>query len=245
LDPTKTPDLLAVSMTLCFRPATVWPGLVLAVLLLLFTPAAKAGIVTLTTSTAVGTASVISGNDFVGVLDGATPPQIAGTLLNFNGPIPAGESFLVGDVVGRDVGSTSGSRNWEYNLLLPDDALIGTGFENIVFNAHAFERDNNNLVVADQLTWGLFLNGSDTPVASGGTIADFSVFDLALTDPGGAAINQITVRLTVAGFNGNNSWFAARGLLSARYQTASIPEPGTAVLCLLLTGGVGLRQRRR
>ena len=171
-----------------------------------------------------GTADRVNDEDFIGLLDNVSPTQI-GQDVNFNGTVPAGESFQIGDLVGRDVDATSGSRTWEYILTLPSDAVAGTGLINIQFVGHAFESDTNNLESTDQIQWELFLNSDATPVQTGGPTAgsDWSTFDVNLTDPGGNSVTSVRVVFTVSGFDQTSEWFAARGSLQAEYQ--AIPEP--------------------
>lgn len=215
-----------------------------SVLLLLFflTNHGYGGLVNVSTSSANGTSNRDSNSNFVGVLDSAIPTTVTGLSVAFPN-VPNGEVFVVGDVVGRDVDDSGGGRTWEYVLSLPADAAPGTGFTDIAFAGHAFERPNNNLEGADELVWELFLNGSSVAVDSATTGAgvDFTSIDINLANPGGAATTEAVVRLTVNDFNVGSEWFAARGTLSANFET--IPEPN--VLMIFSLTAVGLSQRRR
>lgn len=213
-------------------------------LLLLLTSADQSNgdIVPISTSDAVGTGNRDSNSNFIGILDSAIPTTVTSLSVNTPGA-PATEVFAIGDVVGRDVGAAGGDRTWEYVLDLPINAAPGTGLSDISFSAHAFERPINNLEGDDELVWELFLNGNAVAVDSGTTGAgvDFNSIDINLSDPGSASTNEALVRLTVNGFNAGNEWFAARGTLSANFET--IPEPSGGML--LVIASIGLVQRRR
>ena len=194
----------------------------------------SADIVTVADSTATGTSDRASANDFIGILSNDTPNQVNGLDINFIGQIPTGESFQVGDIVGRDVNATSGSRNWEYQIILPPDAVSGTGFTNITFNGRAFERATDNLERNDRVRWLMYLNNDATPVQIEGpaTGSDWTTFDVNLSDTGtSTVVTQVRVVFNVNGFNGGGEWFAARGTLQADYQ--SIPEPVGVLVWLL------------
>ncbi len=216
-------------------------SVLLVLFILCFTARVNADIIS--DSVPDGTADRVNNNDFIGLLDGVSPNQIGGLNVNFPGAVPAGESFQLGDLVGRDINATSGSRSWNYQLILPADAVAGTGFTNISFAGHAFERATNNLEGIDQIQWELYLNNDVTPVQVGGPAAgsDWSTFDVNLSDPGGSTITSVRVVFTVTGFNGGGEWFVTRGLLQAEYQP--IPEP----LCFSLLSMVclGLMGRKR
>ncbi len=205
---------------------------------------ASAGLVVISTSTATGTSSRNSSTDFVGILDNNSPTQIGGLDVSFNN-VPAGESFAIGDIVGRDMVNSGGGRVWEYLLTLPADAIPGTGLTGILFNGHAFERSTNNLEAGDGILWELFLNNDAIPVASGGPAVgtDWTTFDVNLSDPGGAAINQVRVVFTVSEFDHNLEWFASRGMLSAVYS--AIPEPHGLAMVLAACGWLATALRRR
>ena len=207
-----------------------------------FTICAQVAADVIVDTTPSGTADRSSASDFIGILDNVSPTQI-GLNVNFNGTIPAGENFLLGDLVGRDINATSGDRTWEYQLILPSDAVSGTGFTNIQFNGHAFENANNNLENNDQILWELFLNNDTTPVQTGGPAAgsDWTTFDVNLAHPGGASITSVRVVFTVTGFNAGGEWFATRGSLQAEYQ--AIPEPIGSVF-VLAACFCSLRRRR-
>lgn len=158
-------------------------ALIVAVLLsLLFSTAVPAAIVTLSTSTPTGTASRNAANDFIGLLSSNSPNQVLGQNVGYSN-IPAGAVFTVGDLTGRDIDASGGGRVWTYQLDLPADAFVGTGFEDIQFDATSFERDVNNLESPDELTWDLFLNGSTTAVdsASTGVGGEFSDLDISIS----------------------------------------------------------------
>lgn len=200
-------------------------------------------IVTVSTSSPAGTSNRVSETDYLGLLDSIVPTTIGG-LEVFRPNVPAGETFAVGDIVGRDADASGGDRTWEYALSLGSDAVPGTGFSDISFSAHAFEGSNNNLENTDEIVWEMFLNGNAVAVDSGMTGAgvDFTSIDIDLSNPGSATTNEVLVRMTVNNFNGGGEWFAARGTLSANYQ--SIPEPNSRVLVLLCVVGI-IHHRRR
>ncbi|MGI9517259.1 MAG: hypothetical protein ACR2NP_09445 [Pirellulaceae bacterium] len=190
-------------------------------------------IVNLSTSTPTGTADRANANDFVGLLSGVSPEQIGGLDVSFNGSLPAGEAFQAGDLVARDFDATTGSQEWEFLLTLPGDAVPGTGLEDIIFTAHAYERTGNQLE-NDDLTWELFLN-TDTAFTLTDTTGgdDFGTHDVNWNSvpTGGATINQVRVVVTINGFDASGEWFGAYGTLSANYN--AVPEPGTTVVCLV------------
>ncbi len=189
-----------------------------------------ADIVTVTTSLATGTSHRQNPVNFIGLLSSSAPPEIGGANVIMNN-IPAGQSFQVGDIVGRDVNSTTGSRNWDYLLTLPGNAATGTGFTNIDFSGWIFENTASNLGADDQLSWQMFLNGSAIAVASSTVSDDFGPQAINLANAGGSTINQILVRFSVADYNDNDEWFMTRGTLSANYD--AIPEPEMALLAVL------------
>lgn len=170
--------------------------------------------------------------------------MIGGTNLNFNGPIPGGETFQAGDIVGRDIDELNSVAVWSYNLFLPSNAMSGTGFQDIVFDAHAFERGVGNLDSGDRLAWAMYLNGGSTAVATGGVNDDFTTFDLSLLNAGGDSINQVSVVFGISGFTDNNDWFATRGLLSANYVSA-IPEADFYRVMIAALLGAFVRRERR
>jgi hypothetical protein len=223
------------------------PRLALLVLSLVVLPAASqsacADLVTLTTSIPTGSANRDNSNQFIGILNSVTPPQIGGQGVSFQ-DVPAGESFQVGDLVGRNVDSSGGGRTWEYLLTLPGDATPGTGFENIFFSARAFENSGNNLEGSDQLTWQLFLNGSATAFDfdSPGAGVDFTTYDASLSHAGGSTINQVRVVMRVTGFDSGNEWFATRGLLSVNYT--AVPEASPLLGLGLVAMALCFRFRR-
>ncbi len=196
------------------------------------------------TSLATGTSNRASSTDFVGILDNNAPPQIGGLDVSFNN-VPAGESFAVGDLVGRDMDASGGGRVWEYLLTLPADAMPGTGLTALSFIGHAFERSTNNLDGSDQVLWEMFLNNDATPVASGGPAvgSDWTTYDINLSDPGGDTITQVRVVFTVTGFDDVGDWFASRGTLSAIYS--AIPEPHGLATVLAACGWLATALRRR
>lgn len=212
----------------------------------------QADLITISTSTPTGDFERKAKNKFLGILEtptGATPPeyQLAGEEVEFDANIPAGESFLVGDLVGRDIDGTdnlTAPYEWTYELTLPGDAVAGTGFQDIIFDAHAFVSNKGKLEADDTLTWELFLNNDfSVVVASDSVFDDFPTFihDVLLTDAGGSTINQVNVVFTVEGYDKGDEWFATRGLLSATYT--AVPEPGSS-LFLLATGFPVLVRRR-
>ncbi len=186
-----------------------------------------------TTSSVTGNQNRASQNNYVGLLDSVSPEQIGGLDVNF-GNVPGGESFQIGDLVGRNLDDSGGGRTWEYLLLLPGNARAGTGLQNITFTGHAFERGNNNLEGDDQLTWQLFLNGSGIAADSGGPGAgiDFTSYDISLFDPGGTTITAARVVFSIAGFDASNEWMATRGTLSAEFT--AIPERAPLVFPTLI-----------
>ena len=208
---------------------------------------ANGGLVTISTSTATGTASRNNTTDFIGLLSSNSPNQVLGGNVTYV-DVPTGETFSVGDLTGRDINASGGSRTWTYQLALPGDASPLTGFTDIEFNAHTFERDLNNLEGTDELTWELFLNGATTAVdsATTGTGVDFTSIDIALSNAGGASVNQVEVVFTVIGFDAGAEWFSTAGVLSATYDsTVTVPEPSLASLMLVaLMGGISRRRRR-
>ena len=198
-----------------------------------------ADIVTISTNVASGTSHRPNTNDFIGILTSSSPPQIGGASITLPN-IPAGQSFQVGDIAGRDIDATTGSRNWDYLLTLPGNAVAGTGFTNINFGGWAFERSNGNLEASDQLSWQMFLNGSAVAVASSTLTNDFAPQAINLSNAGGSAISQVLVRFSVAQYNASGEWFVSRGTLSANYD--AIPEPEMALLAVL---GIALALPRR
>lgn len=205
-----------------------------AVLMMGFVQSVCGDIASVSTSTPIGTGNRQSNTDYLGPLDSIVPTTVNSLEVNFSN-VPAGEAFLVGDIVGRDVNAAGGDRTWDYILNLPIDAVPGTGFSNITFSAHAFERSTNNLETTDEIVWEMFLNGSPVVVESGSTGAgvDFTSIDINLSNSGSPTANEILVRMTVNGFDAGNEWFAARGTLSANYET--IPEPSGQALLALVT----------
>lgn len=201
-----------------------------------------ADIVTISTSLATGTSNRQNPSNYIGLLSSAAPTQIGGANVNMNN-IPAGQSFQVGDIAGRDVDSTTGSRNWDYLLTLPGNAVAGTGFSNINFSGWIFENSAANLEASDQLSWQMFLNGSAIAVASSTVSDDFAPQAINLSNAGGSSINQILVRFSVAQFNDNDEWFTSRGTLSANYE--AIPEPEMAILAVLGMATAIPRRKRR
>ena len=216
-------------------------------LLVLPHQAVDAALVTISTSTPTGTANRNNNTDFIGLLSNNSPNQVLGQNVTFNN-VPAGETFQVGDLVGRDIDGSGGGRVWTYRLDLPIDAFIGTGFENIQFRAHTFERDLNNLEGIDEITWELFLNGSATAVdsATTGQGQDFTSIDIGLSDPGGATVSTVEVVFTVIGFDAGSEWFVSQGVLQASYDSVtSVPEPSSACLMLAMAIPMLLNRRRR
>lgn len=205
---------------------------------------ARADLVTITDDSPSGTTDVSSSADYVGLVDALNPTlEVDGNSVTLNG-LPTGESVQIGDLIGRDMNANSGSRQWEYLLELPADAFPGTGFQNIIFDARAYERTADNLEGADELTWEMFLNGSTVAVdsATSGAGVDFNAIDVSLSNPGGDTITEVRVVFSVIGFNGGGEAFGTRGVLSASYN--AVPEPGAfAVLCGLFA--LPLARRRK
>ncbi len=206
--------------------------------MLVFIPGSKSAFADLiSTSTPTGTESRNANTDYVGILDSTLPTQVLNQNVAFGG-VPNGYLFQVGDLVGRDMNASGGSRVWMYELILPTDAL--GGFTDIQFSALAAERSNNNLEGNDQISWSLFLNNDTTPVATDGPLAgsDWTLFSASLNHAGGVAVTRVRVEFVVTGFNANNEWFATRGTLSANYQ--AIPEPEAFLPPLLLLTFIAL-----
>ena len=180
-----------------------------------------------------GTESVVANTAFIGHLDSISPAQINGQ--NVVLPLlPTGTALVAGQLVGRNIDATSGSRTWEYTLDLPPDAQPGTGLSDIEFQARAFERRTNNLENADQLLWELYINNRlvarDGPPAG----SDWSTYSLTLADPGGNLVTTARVVFSVTDFDGSGEWFATAGRLSGLYQT---PEPDchwASLVCAVL-----------
>ncbi len=195
-----------------------------------------------TDSTPTGTTDRNGNNDFVGLLDSVGPDRIGGQNINLNGSAPTGESSQIGDLVGRDIDATGGSRTWEYLLILPADAVSGTGFTSISFSGHAYERSSDNLEGSDQIRWSLYLNSDVTPVQVSGPVAgtDWSTFDVNLSDPGGNSITSVRVVFEIIGFDDDDDWFVTRGSLQASYQ--KVPEPGCVVILLLVLAASNTRR---
>ena len=209
---------------------------------------ASADIVTISDDTVSGTVTRPRLTAFSGVLSNNQPLQMQGITIAISNNIPAGESFQVGDLVGRDLKNVAGAgRIWEYELSLPGDARAGTGFSNIVFNGHAFELPLDNLEGDDQVSWALFLNNDLVPVQTDGPAmgSDWSTYDASLAHAGGSTITDVRVVFTITGFIEFNEWYATRGTLSADY--ASIPEPQAWVMLCALSCVVffGRRPHRR
>ncbi len=199
----------------------------------------RADIVSISTSAPSGTESALGTNDYIGIIDSLSPIRINGQNVTINRR-PSGESVLVGDLAGRDIDATSGSRTWEYSLSLPANSVDGTGFTNINFSAHSFERRGNNLEGTDQVSWQLFLNGVSAGTTGPAAGTDWTSYDTTLTNIGGNSINDIRVVFTVSGFNSNDEWFVTRGTLSADYT--SVPESSISLLGFL---GIAVFWRRR
>ena len=162
----------------------------------------------------------------------------------------------VNDVIGQDIDELSGGNGanlWNYEILLPGNAVAGTGLTNISFNAamllSSAAFNNSDLDSVNDLKFELFLNGSTT-------VTDWVRFEavpqgdgpVMLADAGGTTVTSARVTVSIentTAFNTGTETFAVtNAVLSADFATTAVPEP-SHLLALGLMGLVAWTRKCR
>ena len=197
-----------------------------------------------------------NGEDYFGIVGGGG--MINGT--NIDSSINAPDGSVAGEDIDGIAGTGGRMQMATWSLSLPGDAIPGTGFTSINFSG-LFAANDNVFDNTDHFDFTFSLNGATTSDISirydraggdnfndslaidtdgngigDGTAISTSGTAISFSDPGGALISSVVVKLTVdstAWAAGEEFW--ANGTLDAVYDRAAIPEPSSFLMIGIVT----------
>ncbi|MEM7315630.1 MAG: PEP-CTERM sorting domain-containing protein [Planctomycetota bacterium] len=233
-------------------------GLLIALTLIFSNASAVLTGVSTSTPTVSFDNSSANGEDYFGLVGNGG--MING--VNIDSSINAPDGSVAGEDIDGIAGSGGRMQMASWSLSLPGDALPGTGFTMIDFSG-LFGANDGVFDNTDVFDFTFSLNGSTTSDiairydrAGGDNFNDSLAIDtdgdgigdgtaistsgtaINFSDPGGAVISSVLVKLVVN--SSGNGWaggeeFWANGTLSAVYDRAVVPEPSSFLLIGIVT----------